>query len=47
MHILHMDILTLDRLYYVVQCIEDIVIAEIDNYVEHIYYTVGLYTILM
>ena len=47
MHILHMDILTLGRLYYVVQCIYDILIAEIANYGEHIYYIVGLYTILM
>ena len=47
MHILHMDILALDGLYYVVQCIDDIVIAEIANYAEHIYYIVGLYTILM
>ena len=35
-----MDILTLDRLYYVVQCIEDVVIAEINNYAEHIYYII-------
>ena len=42
-----MDILTLDRLYYVVQCIDDIIIAEIANYAEHIYYIMGLYTILM
>ena len=47
MHILHMDILTLDRLYYVVKCIDDIVIAEIANYAEQIYYIMGLYTILM
>ena len=47
MHILHMDILTLDRLYYVVQYVYDIVIAEIANYAEHIYYIVGLYTILV
>ena len=42
-----MDILILDRLYDVVQCTYDIVIAEIDSYVAHIYYIVGLYTILM
>ena len=37
-----MDILTLDRLYYVVQCIDDIFIAEIANYAEHngiVYYS--------
>ena len=42
-----MDILTLDRIYYVIQYIDDIVIAEIDNYAEQIYYIMGLYTILM
>ena len=42
-----MDILTLGRLYYVVQCIDDIVIVEIANYAEHIYYIMGLYTILI
>ena len=47
MHMFHMDILTLDRIYYEVQCIDDIVIAEIANYAEYIYYIVGLYTILM
>ena len=47
MHILHIDILTLDRLYYVVQCIYEVIIAEIANYAEHIYYIVGLYTILI
>ena len=45
-HILYMDILTLNRLYYVAQCTYDIVITEIANYAEHIYYIVGLYTIL-
>ena len=42
-----MDILTLGRLYYVIQCVEDLAITEIDSYAEHIYYIVGLYTILM
>ena len=46
-HILYMDILTLGRLYYVIQCIDDLVITEIDSYAEHIYYIMGLYTILM
>ena len=32
-----MDILTLDRLYYVIQYTDDIVIAEIDSYAEQIY----------
>ena len=42
-----MDILTLGRLYYVIQYIDNLVTIEIDNYAEHIYYIVGLYTILM
>ena len=42
-----MDTFTLDRLYYVVQCTDDIVIAEIANYAEQVYYIMGLYTILM
>ena len=42
-----MDILALDRLYYVIQCIDDLVTTEIDSYAEHIYHIVGLYTILM
>ena len=42
-----MDILTLGRLYYVTQCIDDSVITETDSYAEYIYYIVGLYTILM
>ena len=42
-----MDIVTLDRLYYVVQCIDDIVIAEIANYAEQVHYIMGLYTIFM
>ena len=35
-----MDILTLVRLYYVIQCIDDLVTTEIDSYAEHIYYMV-------
>ena len=42
-----MDILTLGGLYYVIQCIDNLVMIEIDSYTEHIYYIVGLYTILM
>ena len=42
-----MDILTLGRLYYVIQCTNDLVTTEIDSYAEHIYYIVGLYTIPM
>ena len=46
-HLLHMDILILGRLYYIIQCIDYLVITEIDSYAEHIFYIVGLYTILM
>ena len=42
-----MDILTLGRLYYVIQCVDDLVTTEIDSHAEHIYYIVGLYIILM
>ena len=42
-----MDILTINRLYYVIQCLDDLVTTETDSYAEHIYYILGLYTILM
>ena len=42
-----MDILTLGRLHYVIQCINNLVTLEINSYAEHIYYIVGLYTIFM
>ena len=38
-----MDILTLGRLYFVIQCIDNLVTLEIDSYAEHIYYIVGYY----
>ena len=31
-----MDILTLGRLHYVIQCVDDLVITEIDSYAEYI-----------
>ena len=40
-----MDILTLGRLHYVIQCIDNLVTLEIDSYAKHIYYILGLYTL--